>query len=254
MEPIPFVAAFFGGLLAFFSPCVLPLVPAYISYISGISVEDLKQERDNKWKMRRSLLSNAIFFSAGFSFVFILLGASATIVGQFLLAHLQILSKIAGIVIIVLGLHIAGLFKIKYLYYEKRLQLKKRCSGIGWSFLAGIAFAFGWTPCVGPILAGILVYAATKETLEQGILLLSLFSLGMAIPFIVTALLIDLFRKVPITTAILRKFEIVSGIFLIMIGILIFTNEFQAIVSTLTSGLSNTMEWIERFEQKILQF
>jgi len=252
MEQVPFIAAFLGGLLAFFSPCVLPLVPAYISYISGTSVEKMREKGGDKWGTRKVLLTNALCFSAGFTFIFVILGASATLVGQFLLAHLHILSKIAGVVIVILGLHIAGLFKIKFLYYEKRIQLNTKSTGIVWSFLAGVAFSFGWTPCVGPILAGILVYAATKETLDQGIFLLSLFSLGMAIPFIATALLIDLFRKIPLTTAVLRKFEIVSGAFLVFIGILIFTNDFQAIVSNITSGFSGGMEWIEGTEQKLL--
>ena len=253
MDQIPFIVAFLGGLLAFFSPCVLPLVPAYISCISGISVEKMREEKVNKWEIRKVLLSNALSFSAGFTFIFVILGASATIVGQFLLTHLHTLSKIAGIIIVVLGLHITGLFRIKFLYFEKRLQLKRNSIGIGWSFLAGVAFSFGWTPCVGPILAGILVYAATKETLRQGILLLCLFSLGMAIPFVGTALLLDLFRKIPMKGSVFRTFEILSGTFLVLTGILIFTNDLQSIVSSITSKLSGVIEWLGIFERKLLQ-
>lgn len=257
MEPISCIAAFLGGLLTAFSPCVLPLIPAYITYISGVLVEELGQDGSSKWKIRKKLLSNAIFFSAGFSCIFLLLGATATFIGQFLLTYLQILSKIAGIAIILLGLYFVGLlklFKIKFLHHEKRFQLQKKSIGIGWSFLAGMAFSFGWTPCVGPILAGILAYAATKETLNQGILLLSLFSLGMSIPIIATVFFIDLFRKLSFATSILRNFEIISGIFLIVFGILIFTNDLQSWAGFITSKFAGAMGWIQTFEEKLLHF
>lgn len=242
MEQVPYIMAFCGGLLAFFSPCVLPLLPAYLSMVSGLSLDQMSRARHDKWRVRKVLLTNSGFFSAGFTFVFVLLGASATYVGQFLLSHLHIISKIAGALIIVLGLHITGIFKIKYLYYEKRIHLAKKPVGIIWSFLAGMAFAFGWTPCIGPILAGILALAAKQETVAQGVVLLTLFSLGMAIPFIITALLFDLFRKVPLTGGIMRKFEIVTGAFLIFIGILIFTNNFQVLAASFTSMLGGILE------------
>ncbi len=242
MEQVPYIAAFFGGLLAFFSPCVLPLLPAYLSMVSGLSLDEMTKARHDKWRVRKLLLMNSCFFSAGFTFVFVLLGASATFLGQFLLSHLHIISKIAGALIIVLGLHITGILKIKYLYYEKRIHLKKKPVGVIWSFLAGMAFAFGWTPCIGPILAGILALAAKQETVAQGIVLLTVFSMGMALPFIGTALLFDLFRKVPLTGGIMRKFEIVTGTFLIFIGILMFTNNFQALASGFTSMFSGMFE------------
>ncbi|MBN2466926.1 MAG: sulfite exporter TauE/SafE family protein [Deltaproteobacteria bacterium] len=252
MEQIPFIAAFLGGLLAFFSPCVIPLIPVYLSYLSGVSVEEMQKDKAHKWQMRRVLLVNALFFCGGFTVVFVLLGASASFAGQFLLAHLRILNRIAGLIIIILGLNIAGFFKFRFIYYEKRFRFKKKSVGIGWSFLAGIAFAFGWTPCVGPILAGILAFAATKETLNQGILLLCVFSLGMALPFMATALLVDLFRKIPMTSRILRNFEITSGIFLIGVGVLIFTNDFQALAAGVVSGLSGILEWVEKLERTVL--
>lgn len=257
MAPISYIAAFLGGLLTAFSPCVLPLIPAYISYISDVLVEELMQEKVPTWRIRRKLLLNAVFFSAGFSCVFVLLGASATFIGKFLLSHIQILSKIAGIAIILLGLYFAGLFKlfkIKILHYDKRFQFQKKSIGLGWSFLAGMAFSFGWTPCVGPILAGILAYAATQETLNQGILLLSLFSLGMSLPFIATAFFIDFFKKIPFTKTILRNFEIVSGILLIAFGILIFTNDFQSWAGDITSKVTGFMQWIQELEEKLLHF
>jgi cytochrome c-type biogenesis protein len=242
MEQVPYIMAFCGGLLAFFSPCVLPLLPAYLSMVSGLSLEEMTKARHDKWHVRKVLLTNSCFFALGFTFVFVLLGASATFVGQFLLSHLHIINKIAGALIVILGLHITGLLKIKYLYYEKRIHVDKKPVGIIWSFVAGMAFAFGWTPCIGPILAGILALAAKQETVNQGIVLLTLFSLGMAIPFVATALLFDLFRKVPLTGGIMRKFEIVTGTFLIFIGVLIFTNNFQALASGFTSMLSGIFE------------
>lgn len=254
MEPVPYIAAFLGGLLAFFSPCVIPLIPAYISLVSGVSLNEMITVREEKWRIRKVLLVNSSLFSLGFTFVFVLLGAGASFVGKFLLAQLAVLSRIAGIFIIILGLHISGLFRIKFLYYEKRFHLNRKPVGIGWSFLAGMAFAFGWTPCIGPILAGILVYAATKETMDQGILLLTVFSLGMALPFMATALLFDLVRKVPLTSSILRRFEVVSGIFLVLIGVLIFSNEFQSLAGLFTSLLGGLMGWVSRCEDKILQW
>jgi len=257
MPPISYIAAFLGGLLTAFSPCVLPLIPAYITYISDVLVEELMQDGSNKWKIRKKLLLNAISFSAGFSCIFVLLGASATLIGKFLLVHLHLLSKIAGISIIVLGLYFAGLFKffkIKFLHYDKRFQFQKKSIGFGWSFLAGMAFSFGWTPCVGPILAGILAYAATQQNLNQGILLLSLFSLGMAMPIIATVFFVDLVRKLPFTTSILRNFEIISGILLIIVGILIFTNDFQSWAGGLTSKFSGFMMWIQELEEKLMHF
>lgn len=254
MEPLSLIAAFFGGLIAFFSPCVLPLVPAYMSLISGISVEEMSKWRENKWAVRKVLLVNALSFSAGFSLVFVLLGAAATSLGSFLQAHFYIISKIAGVVIIVLGFHIAGLFRIRYLYYEKRLNFNPRSVGCWSSFVGGIAFSFGWTPCVGPILAGVLVMAATKETLVQGVVLLALFALGMAAPFIGTAFLMSTARKSPFTSSWLRYFEFVSGAFLVAVGILIFTNDFQAVMSFVLQRLPGLEEFKAFLEDKILKY
>jgi len=254
MEFTSLVAAFLAGVLSFVSPCVLPLVPAYISYISGVAMEDM-MTRHLELRMRRVILLNALFFSLGFSLVFIVLGASATFLGRFFLAHLHILSKLAGILIIVLGLHIAGFFRINFLYREKRIQLQQKRVGIGWSFLTGFAFAFGWTPCIGPILAGILVLAGTRETMGGGILLLTFYSLGLSIPFILTALAVESFWKTfERAKKQFRKIEIVSGILLILIGLLIFTSDLQRIGSSFASSLGSITEWIEIFEQKLLNF
>jgi len=238
MEQVPLIAAFIAGLLSFVSPCVLPLVPAYISYISGVALEDMKTGHLG-YRTKKVILLNSVSFCTGFSLIFIILGASASMLGQFFLVHLHILGKIAGIIIILLGLHIAGLFRIKYLYYEKRVQLQKKPVGIGWSFIAGSAFAFGWTPCIGPILAGILVLAGTLETLTEGIFLLGLYSLGLSIPFILTALAINFFWKTfERAKKHFRKIEVGSGVLLVLVGFLILTGDLQQIGGYFTAGLS----------------
>jgi len=225
---ISLMAAFLAGLFSFFSPCVLPLVPGYISFISGISLEEIeKGNRQNK------VIISSIFFILGFSLVFILLGATATILGSFLLEKAFILEKVAGIIIIIFGIHMSGLYRIKFLDYEKRLYAKTRPVNIVIGpFLMGLAFAFGWTPCIGPILAGILIYAGTQKTLYQGILLLVIYSAGLGIPFLMTALALNKFYM--LSNKIKKYFktiEIVGGILLILIGLLILTNNFHRITS-----------------------
>ena len=254
MEPFSLIAAFFGGVIAFFSPCVLPLVPAYMSLISGISVEEMSKWRENKWVVQRVLLVNALSFSAGFSLVFILLGAAATSIGSFLQAHFYIISKVAGIIIILLGLHIAGVLRIRYLYYEKRINFNPRSVG-GWSsFLGGVAFSFGWTPCVGPILAGVLVLAATKETLAQVLWPLPFFAWGWPPPFVGTAFLMSTAKKSWFASSWLRYFEFVSGAFLAAVGILIFTNDFQSVMSYILQTLPGLEEFKAFLEEKILDY
>ena len=225
---ISLMAAFLAGLFSFFSPCVLPLVPGYISFISGISLEEIeKGNRQNK------VIISSIFFILGFSLVFILLGATATILGSFLLEKAFILEKVAGVIIIIFGIHMSGLYRIKFLDYEKRLYAKTRPVNIVIGpFLMGLAFAFGWTPCIGPILAGILIYAGTQKTLYQGILLLVIYSAGLGIPFLMTALALNKFYM--LSNKIKKYFktiEIVGGILLILIGLLILTNNFHRITS-----------------------
>ena len=228
VNEVSLMAAFLAGLFSFFSPCVLPLVPGYISFISGISLEEIgKGNRQNK------VIISSIFFILGFSLVFILLGATATILGSFLLEKAFILEKVAGIIIIIFGIHMSGLYRIKFLDYEKRLYAKTRPVNIVIGpFLMGLAFAFGWTPCIGPILAGILIYAGTQKTLYQGILLLVIYSAGLGIPFLMTALALNKFYM--LSNKIKKYFktiEIVGGILLILIGLLILTNNFHRITS-----------------------
>ncbi len=228
-ENISLLTAFIAGILSFLSPCILPLIPGYISFISGASIPELTGETEIK-KLRKKTMINSLFFILGFSFVFIALGASATFIGKFLLAKIKILSIIAGIIIILIGIHLTGLIKINALLYEKKINVNTKPIGIFGSFIVGFAFAFGWTPCVGPILAGILVIAGAKETLTQGILLLSIYSLGLAIPFLLTSYSLTLFFK--FFNAIkkyLNMIELISGILLIIIGILIITGSLSVI-------------------------
>jgi len=217
--------AFVAGLISFLSPCVLPLVPAYLSYITGVSVEDMRQHGENAPAHRiGKVLLHSVFFIAGFSLVFVALGASATTVGRTIQRHHRLFLQIAGVIIIIFGLHLTGLFKIGLLYREARFNKAGRAGILG-SFVIGLAFAFGWTPCIGPILAGILTIAATRDSISQGILLLSIYSLGLGIPFLLVGLSLNrFFGFYKSFKRHLRVVEVVSGILLIAIGGLILTN------------------------------
>ncbi len=222
--PLP-VAAFLAGILSFLSPCVLPLVPGYVSLISGASVEELQS---SERRMLRTVMLHSITFVLGFSVVFVALGAVATGVGQIVNEYHSILSKIAGIVVIIFGLHLTGLLKIKALYADKRLhEVKGGASAVG-SFAVGFAFAFGWTPCIGPILATILVLASAEGTVLKGTLLLAVYSLGLAVPFLLTSLGIDRFLSFyGRFRRHLHTVEVLSGVLLIAIGVLIFLNNLR---------------------------
>jgi cytochrome c-type biogenesis protein len=229
VENVSILTAFMFGVISFVSPCVLPIVPGYLSFISGYSFDEMTtSDRSDLFK---KVTVNSLLFVLGFSVIFVALGASATAMGQFLLQKLSLFSKIAGMIIIVFGLHMVGLFKIKFLNYEKRFHAGKKIGLLG-SFVAGLAFAFGWTPCIGPVLAAILAIAAQQDTIGKGITLLSVYSLGLGIPFLVTSLSINaflrFFRKF---SRYIRWVEITGGILLIVIGILIMTNNL-----TLLSG------------------
>jgi cytochrome c-type biogenesis protein len=218
------VPAFVAGLLSFLSPCVLPLIPGYLSFISGVSFEEISAETGSE-AARLKVMGNALLFVIGFSIIFILLGATATSLGQYLNTQLQLLSKIAGAVIIIFGLHVMGLFTLTPLYREKRIHLQKKPLGVFGAILAGMAFAFGWTPCIGPILAGILAYAATSETLWQGVWLLSVYSLGLAIPFLATAFGLRYFYQFfDRIKKHMGKINAASGVLLVVIGLLMMTN------------------------------
>ena len=227
-ENVTLVAAFVAGFLSFISPCVLPLIPGYISFVSGASLDEMRQ---GGLAARRHVLVRSLAFVLGFSVVFVALGASASAIGSFVSDKLNILTKIAGALIILFGLHMMGVFRLAFLDNEKRAQTQRKPAGPLGAFLVGLAFAFGWTPCIGPILAGILVVASSRETVGEGVLLLAVYSLGLGVPFLLTSVAIDRFFSV--AAAIRRHYhaiEVASGGLLVAIGVLIFTEQLTVIV------------------------
>ncbi|HKD78775.1 MAG TPA: cytochrome c biogenesis protein CcdA [Candidatus Angelobacter sp.] len=234
--PLP-IAAFLAGIVSFLSPCVLPLVPGYVSLISGASVEEL-QSKDRK--LLNTVLLHSIMFILGFTLVFVMLGAAATSVGQLIRIYKRQLAWIAGAVIIIFGLHLTGLLKIKWLYADKRLHSVKGGKSPLGAFVIGFAFAFGWSPCLGPIISAILLLASNSDTVPKGILLLWIYSLGLAVPFLITSLVIDRFlnfygrfRKY------LHLIEVGSGVFLMIFGVLILMGRFTILASHLA--------WLNKF-------
>jgi cytochrome c-type biogenesis protein len=223
MDNVSVLTAFFAGLVSFLSPCVLPLVPGYISIISGSSLDQLKA-RENDSFLFRTVLLNSVMFIVGFSITFITLGATATWLGKIILSRHHLLEQLAGLVLIVFGLHLTGIFKINFLYRDKRFHNVEKPRGFLGALVIGLAFAFGWTPCIGPILAGILTIAGTKETVSEGMVLLGVYSAGLGIPFLLTSLALNKFL------AFYGRFkkhfhavEVVSGALVIAVGVLILT-------------------------------
>lgn len=230
---VSLITAFVAGLLSFLSPCVLPLIPGYISFISGASLQELSGTADIS-RVRRKVMFNSIAFVLGFTVVFILLGASATAISKLMLKYLRPISIIAGSVIIIIGLHTMGILKIAALYSEKRFQTNTKPVNVFGSFVIGLAFAFGWTPCIGPILAGILAIAAGQDTVWEGIRLLAVYSLGLGIPFLITAYSITLFFKMfDKIKKYLNIIEWIAGLLLIIIGILMITGGLSALAGSL---------------------
>jgi cytochrome c-type biogenesis protein len=230
---VSYLGALLAGGLSFVSPCVLPLIPGYISFISGVSLEELTDKEKASRHLYRVAI-NTIFFVLGFSLIFISMGASASFIGKWLFQNIGIFNKVAGVVIFLLGLHVSGLVRIKALNYEKRIHTGQRKFGVAGSVLIGMAFAFGWTPCIGPILGSILTLAANQGTVGQGIILLTFYSAGLGIPFILTALLFNFL--IGFFGFIKRHFhaiEIISGGLLMLIGILIFFNILQYLANYL---------------------
>jgi len=214
--------AFGAGLLSFLSPCVLPLIPGYISFISGSSLNELLEKK-------KINLTPLILFSLGFSFVFIIFGATASFLGKILLQNSQTLRIVAGVVIIIFSLQLIGIFNIKFLNLEKKFYTKKS-NNIFFTFIVGMAFGFGWTPCIGPILGSILALASTEETILKAIMLLSFYSLGLAIPFILSGYLMQKFLM--FSKNFKKNINFVSkigGITLLITGVLILTNQLQVL-------------------------
>ena len=216
--------AFLAGLISFLSPCVLPLIPGYISYISGTSLENLTEKKNNL------VLIKTIFFTLGFSFVFIALGSTASFIGIFFLINSNIFRIIAGVIIIFFSLHLIGIFNVNFMNKDIRFFTNQYSNNHTFPLLVGAAFGFGWTPCIGPILGSILALAALEENIAKGILLLSFYSLGLAIPFIISGILIDkflLFSKG--YKKYMSTITKAGGVILLLTGIAILTGQLQVL-------------------------
>lgn len=237
MNDIGILIALTAGVLSFLSPCVLPLVPSYLTFVTGMSLEDLQEGVDRKATMMHSIL-----FVVGFSAIFILLGASASFLGQFFRQYEVWIARIGGLIIVVLGLHLAGAFRLLPLMREKRLHLNDKPAGYLGTLGVGMAFGAGWTPCIGPVLGAILTYGFSQETMWAGVGLLSVYSLGLAIPFLISALALDWFLQ---AFGRFRRYmpavEKASGILLVFLGILLMTGTF-----TVLSG------WLTRFTPEFI--
>ncbi len=249
------VTAFAAGLLSVLSPCVLPLMPAYLSLVSGLSVEQLR-ETEPEASRRGRTMGAAVAFVLGFSAVFVVLGASATLLGRWLRTwHISIgdtqlgIAQLAGVIIIVMGLHVAGVLRIPFLYREQRFEVEKRPTSVWGAGLVGAAFAFGWTPCVGPILGGILTLAGGRETVLEGVGLLSIYSLGLGLPFLVAAWSLERFLATfGRLRSHFRKIELASGALLVGVGLLVLTNQ----LTRLNSYFGFLEDLVVRLEETLL--
>ena len=241
-QTISYTIAFTAGFLSFVSPCVLPLVPAYVSFITGLSMEELTAS-DRPINLRWLALKNSLLFILGFSMVFIAFGASASAIGHLFLVYQDIFRKVGGVLIVVFGLYLIGALKIPALMTYRQYQFKSRPAGALGTVLIGFAFAAAWTPCVGPILGTILLYASTTDSFRDGIELLSVYSLGLALPLLATSLSVNAFlASFKRIKDYLWVVSLVSGIFLIIVGVIIFTDTFRILNSWLTrSGIGWTI-------------
>jgi cytochrome c-type biogenesis protein len=224
-------AAAAAGLLSFLSPCVLPLVPPYLTFIAGTTIEDVATEKVGR--ARRDIFLAAVLFVAGFSTVFVALGATASFFGQVLRAHIGTLSLLAGFAIIAMGLHFLGVFRLNLLYREKRLEVQKPL-GLWGAYIMGLAFAFGWTPCIGPILAAILAIAASEATAVRGAGLLAIYSLGLGIPFLLAAAALGPFL------GFLKRFKAHFGAVERVVGVLLIATG----IAFLTGTMQNLSFWL----------
>jgi cytochrome c-type biogenesis protein len=235
-EEATLLTAFAAGILSFISPCVLPLVPGYLSFISGISLEEMRASGNPaapRARATRHVFLASLAFVVGFSLVFVALGATASTLGTFLFQRISLLGKIAGALLILFGLHTMGLLRFGWLYKEARLEARRPVGALG-AFVVGLAFAFGWTPCIGPILGSILALAAEEGTLQRGVNLLAVYSLGLGLPFLATSLAIDrFFAAFARIRRHYRTIEVVAGLLMVVVGVLIFTDQFSLISRTL---------------------
>jgi cytochrome c-type biogenesis protein len=228
-QDISLLIAFSAGFLSFISPCVLPLIPSYLTYITGVSFKELT-DAETRAKLRWTTISHSLLFIIGFSTVFILMGASASYLGQLLVRYQYWIMKGGGVLIIILGIQFTGVINIPFLQMERRFEMRKKPLGYLGSFFVGIIFAAGWTPCIGPILSTILVYAGTSRNFTTGIILLTAYSMGLGVPFFLSSLAFNYFLSAfGRMKKYMRAVTIVSGFFLIGIGILLLTDTFREI-------------------------
>lgn len=238
-QEVTLLAAFAAGFLSFISPCVLPLIPGYISFISGMTLEEMQgQGAVSAAASRRQVLIASCAFVLGFTIIFVAAGASASALGKFMFAQAPILEKVAGTVLVILGLHMMGVFRIRFLEGDKRIHTRKKPAGPFGALLVGMAFAFAWTPCIGPILGGILGLAASRESVVEGMQMLAVYSLGLGVPFLLTSMAINrFFAAAARIRRHYRAIELVSGGLMIAVGILIFFDQFTLIAKYLTPYL-----------------
>jgi cytochrome c-type biogenesis protein len=223
--------SFTAGLLSFLSPCVLPLIPSYVSFITGLSIDDIQRSR-------RVTLVHSLLFIAGFTIVFMMLGATATVLGRLFVHHRDWVGRIGGVLVIVLGLYLLGVFNIGVFAREKRVHIANKPLGYFGTLVVGMAFAAGWTPCIGPILGGVLTYTASSADLNRGLVLLFAYSLGLAVPFLLASLMIDRFMELfQRYRGALVWMSRASGVLLVAVGILMITGS-MTVLSAWLQGLT----------------
>lgn len=232
-ENISIFVALSAGFISFLSPCILPLIPSYLAFITGVSIEELTSE-DSLKQVRVKVVVNSLMFILGFSLIFIALGASATFLGKFLSRNIRWFEIIGGALVILFGLHFTGIFRLRFLDREKKVHLKNKPLGYLGTVLVGMAFGAGWTPCVGPILGSILTMAATTQNIIKGVMLLAFYSLGIALPFFISGLILHkFFEYFQSVRKYFKVITIVGGVLLIVVGILLVSGYFSAMTSYL---------------------
>ncbi len=241
-EPLGVVVAFTAGLFSFLSPCVLPLFPSYLSFVTGMSVSDLSADLTSA--ARRRVMLHAVAFVVGFSVIFVALGASFSVAGTLLLDYRDWIRRVGGVLIVLFGLYIAGILRVGILGRTKQIELREEPAGYVGSLLVGLTFAIGWTPCVGPILGAILSLAGTAETVGRGVGLLVAYSAGLGVPFLLSALALGGFLKFfkryrPFIPAVERF----AGVILVLVGVLVFTNYYLVLNSW---AIALTPDWLLR--------
>ncbi|MDQ1330939.1 MAG: Cytochrome c biosis protein CcdA [Thermodesulfobacteriota bacterium] len=222
-ETISYSAAFIAGLVSFFSPCIFPLIPGYFTFITGFSLDQLTGEYDAR--IRKKVLFSTASYVLGFSSVFILMGASASFLGSIVFEYREIIRVAGGLVVILLGIHLTGIIRIRSLEFEKRIQVRNKPLNYIGAYLVGTAFGAGWSPCIGPLLGSILIYAGSRETVYEGVLLLTSYSAGLAVPFIIISVFINyLVIFIKQVTFTMKYINVSAGILLVVIGLLLVTN------------------------------